>query len=483
MNQTPLPRRRSLRRPARALLLVLAACVTWFAAPAHSADDLPPGIVAQVGERSITETDYLLRLARLEEGSERGAEILEQLLEDRLVHAEAARVGESVSEAETRAYMEQVDRTIREQTGGVKGLVDVFKEEGSNETEFLRIAREYLLRQKLARRKFGSKPGEEVPERRVKLWLHTLKAALKGAGGEPGPDEVRVLGDHRITRLDFARALRKRLPDEFRKSVLDEMIFEVVAERELAREGIVVTDEQIDREIERLRERFAEDPRVAGTELDFDEFLRKTRGFGLDELRVDPTFRARIGVKQLLSRDIDEKDLRSHWEKNRDSYGERALVRFVYFPAGTGKGAFADRMPTFQEAHERALRARIAIYDLAGKYDPDKKGVPVADAVTQVAKQFESDEKRRATAGEPTAWTHGSVAGHPDLTAAAFEGETGEVQGPIRTDIGYYLVVVEERRPAPTYDEIRDLLREHVVRNRMNQFRLSKMSTGILRAE
>lgn len=476
----PAPLRRTQLQLVVVCLLIASFLVPSFAQ--EPAPRLPPGVVARVGDRDIRESEYLDRLARLEEDSERGNDILDQLVEDRLVHAEAERVGESVTDAEARAYMAQVDRTIREQTGGAKGLVDVFKEEGSNETEFLKIAREYLLRQKLARRTFGSKPGEEIPERRIKLWVRTLQKRAERESREPAAGELRVVGEHAITRTDFARALRERLPDEVLQSVLDEMIFEVVARRELDREGIEVTEAQVDEEIERLRERFRDDPRVAGTDVKFDDFLKKTRGFGVAELRTDPTFRARIGVKQLLARDLDEDDLRSHWERNRDSYGERALVRFAYFPAGSS-GHFAEKMPSFQEAYERALKARVAVYDLAGKYDPEKAGKPAAEALTEVAKQFEGDERRRATAGDPTAWTRGSVAGHEALEEAAFDGRIGEIQGPVRTDIGYYLLVVEERRPAPTYDEIRDVLREHVIRKRMNEFRLEKMSQGVVRAQ
>src|SRR5262249_13035719 len=98
---------------------------------------------------------------------------------------------------------------------------------------------------------------------------------------------------------------------------------------------------------------------------------------------------------------------------------------------------------------------------------------PMRDAVTSVAKQFEEDKERRASAGEPTVWTRVSTAGEEKLTKAVFEDEPGTLIGPIASRIGYHVIYVEERRPAPSFDEVQDRVREDLVREALVKFQVS----------
>ena len=125
-------------------------------------------------------------------------------------------------------------------------------------------------------------------------------------------------------------------------------------------------------------------------------------------------------------------------------------------------------------AHEIALRAKVAVLEKAGLLgaEGEAKRTPLPEAVTAVAKQFAPEGEGRKTAGEPAAWTRASVAGEPDLEKAVFDGEPGALAGPVRSRIGWHVLVVEERRPAPAWDEVRDRVRDDLLRLAVRRFQM-----------
>ena len=148
-----------------------------------------------------------------------------------------------------------------------------------------------------------------------------------------------------------------------------------------------MTDADVEEQVARLRARFESNPQVQGTGVTFDQFLRQRLGIGEAELREDPSFRTRVALERMLSRDLPETEVRSHWEKNRDAYGDRALVRQVYVAAADrgGKGERIDgSVRSFADAHEIALRAKVAVLERSGQI-PSAEGTkktPLPEAVT-----------------------------------------------------------------------------------------------------
>ncbi len=450
--------------------LALAAAA---ALPARAGDEpsLPPGVEARVYGLDIRQEDVDARLVKRWGATDRGKAVLEQLVDDTCVDLEARRRGVSVTDEEVTAYVRHVDETIRKQTGNLRSIEDVYKEQRTTPAEFAQVAHEYLVRQKMAAEDLGSKPGEEVPEHRLKLWLSTIRRRLGVVtSGLPDGTLARIGEAASIDRARFGRALRERLGDADVKSARAELVLDAARRHAIAEAGIVVTDADVAAEMARVRARFADDPRVRGTGLTFDQFLRQTRGTTEEEFAKDPTFRDSIAMDRLLSRGITDADVRKRWEENRDAYGERALVRQIYVPAGDEGDKF--HMRSFKEAFELALRAKAAVLEAAGRTGGAGAGKPLPDALTAVAKQFEQDAQQRSTAGEPVAWTRVVTAGEDELTRSVFEGEIGTLVGPVRSRVGYHLLVVEERRPAPAYDEVKDRVREDLLRKALAEFQI-----------
>lgn len=475
-----------MHAPRRFRLLVASAALAAtafagsFATPAWAQDvQLPPGVVARVHGEDVTEAQLLDRLARRYETNDKGREVLNQIVDDLCVAEEAKRRNVSVSDEELAAYVQKLAKVVHEQSGGHKTIDDVLKETSTTRAEFDRTAREFILRQKMAVTDLGGNPGEDLPEHRVNLWVSSIKRK-SGVKFNNLPDGVLAqIGESLVVdRARFAKELVTRLPKEIVAGVRTELVLDAATRHAVEKSGVVVTDADVNAQVTRLRERFDKNPNVQAAGVSFEAFLRQTFGFGEAELRKDATFRARVGLERMVGKDITDEQIRKSWEDNRKAYGERALLRQVFIPAGENTSQFQGkgRMLTFREANEIALRAKIAILEKAGQLpgaSAEAKKVPLPDVVTAIAKDFVMEAEDRQKAGEPVAWTRAQVEGHEDLEKAVFSGEMGTLIGPIRSGNGYHVLVVEQLRPAPKFEECRETVRDDLIRVAVRRFQVS----------
>jgi parvulin-like peptidyl-prolyl isomerase len=458
--------------PRLALVALIVAVFAAISRPAAAEETLPPGVVARVYGRDIRDSDLAERLAKRWGSTERGKQVLDQLIDDTCVEMEAKRRGVTVTDDEVAAYVKHVDESIRSQTGNARSINDIYKEQKATPAEFAASVHEYLKRQKMATEDLGSKAGEEVPEARLKLWLSSLRRRSGVKVTDLPAGVYATIGDVSIDRTRFASALREHLPEETSIDARAGLVLEAATEHALAEAKIEVTDADVDADIAKLRTRFSQDPRVKNTGLTFDEFLRQSRGTSEAELRTDKGFRSRIGLERLLARNITDERIRKQWEDNRDAYGERALVRQVYVAGQDDGGKF--HMRSFKEAFELALRAKVAVLEGAGMTGTEGQGKrTLRDSITAVAKQFEEDKEKRNAAGEPVAWTRANMVGEDALAKVVFEGQVGTLLGPVKSRVGYHLIFVEERRPAPGFDEVKDSVRDDLLRVETSNFQLA----------
>lgn len=457
---------------AAAALLALA---TVFPQPAAAQETpaLPPDVVARVFGEDVTESQLRERLVRRNLTTDRGREILDLIVEDEIVAAEARRRGIVVRQEEVDAYVRDVEAKVKAQGWEGKTFDDVLAETKTTREEFLRTAREYLVRVQMARADYGMKGADELAPERLKAWVLDLRRRRPArTTGLPEGVLAQVDGAA-IDRDRYGRELRRRLPVEQVEAVRAEIVLDVATRHAVQRAGVTVTDEEVGAQVARLRERFEKNPRARGTGLTFDAFLEQTFGVGEAGLRADPTFRSRVGLERMLSARISDDDVRSHWEANRLAWGERAMVRQAIFPASDER-VRGSRAPSFREATDLALRAKTDILERAAA----NRGVPLGDLLAAVARENEPDPEARRAAGEPVAWTRLNVQGEPQIEKAAFEGALGTIQGPLRAADGLRLLLVEERRPAPSYDDVKGAVRDELLRMAVRRFQLELRTDG-----
>ena len=98
---------------------------------------------------------------------------------------------------------------------------------------------------------------------------------------------------------------------------------------------------------------------------------------------------------------------------------------------------------------EETLAAETKINGLA---DRIKKG----ESFDALAKQYSDDPNAKQTSGDLDYFSRERIM--PEFADAAFKLKVGEVGGPVRTQFGYHLIKVTDRKPAhvATLDEARD---------------------------
>ncbi|MCW5966115.1 MAG: peptidylprolyl isomerase [Bryobacterales bacterium] len=149
---------------------------------------------------------------------------------------------------------------------------------------------------------------------------------------------------------------------------------------------------------------------------------------------------------------VSDEAVAEFYEKNKDSFEEvtarHILVRFTgsRVPQKEGKAELSEEEA---QAKVGALKAKIA------------EGAAFAD----VAKEESDDTGSAQTGGSLGTFGRGQMI--PEFENAAFTQELGIVGDPVRTDFGYHLILVDDRKSktiADVRDEIEQQLKPQVAR-------------------
>jgi peptidyl-prolyl cis-trans isomerase C len=148
----------------------------------------------------------------------------------------------------------------------------------------------------------------------------------------------------------------------------------------------------------------------------------------------------------------------------------------------TGKEALTDasmqkvyddavkQLPDEQEVRARHILIRADAKDeKASKAAEDKiKAIIVrlnkGEDFAKVASELTEDPSGKANGGDLGFFTKEQMV--PEFSTAAFEIAPGKISGPIKTQFGWHVLKVEEKRkkPAPTFDEVKAQIETYVVR-------------------
>jgi peptidyl-prolyl cis-trans isomerase C len=126
------------------------------------------------------------------------------------------------------------------------------------------------------------------------------------------------------------------------------------------------------------------------------------------------------------------------------------------------KKAYEDAVK--QVAGEEEVRARHILVPTEAEakkiLDEIKKGTDFAE----MAKQKSKDPGAAAEGGDLGYFTKDQMV--PEFAEAAFKLEKGQLSDPVKTQFGWHLIKVEDKRskPAPGFDEVKDQVKTYVMR-------------------
>jgi peptidyl-prolyl cis-trans isomerase C len=229
---------------------------------------------------------------------------------------------------------------------------------------------------------------------------------------------------------------------QVRRQILDNLIDRELLLQEAKTLKMSVPSQRVDDELQKIVQRFPS-PEA------FEQALT-AQNFTLDSVKKD--MEGQMLRQQLVKQEILDKttvsasDVQSFYEQHREKYAEEEQVRARHILIKVPQEASAtDEANLKKKASDVLKRA--------------KKGEDFA----ALAKQF-SEDGSRADGGDLGFFGRGQMVA--PFEEVAFALKPGQVSDLVRTQFGYHIIKVDERKPAKSlsYDEAKEQVKEDVTR-------------------
>ncbi|HLS54367.1 MAG TPA: peptidylprolyl isomerase [Tissierellaceae bacterium] len=204
--------------------------------------------------------------------------------------------------------------------------------------------------------------------------------------------------------------------------VLEALIAEKIVDEEAKKEGIEPSKKEIEEEIEKIKEE-------SGGEQGFQQLLQYY-GYELKDLEANITMNLKI--KGLVGDDIEISDdeIKDYFDKNRENFEQ-----------------------------EEQVRARHILVDTEEEVKEVQEKLAQGEDFEELAKEYSKDTSAQM-GGDLGFFHRGEMI--KEFEEVAFSLEIGKISEPVKSDFGYHIIRVDERKEAKEADfaEHKDLIRE-----------------------
>jgi foldase protein PrsA len=226
---------------------------------------------------------------------------------------------------------------------------------------------------------------------------------------------IASVGNEKITE----KQLHAKLEQVQGKDVLRRMIDDQVIRNQAKELKIEVTDKEIQDEIDKLvKERFQDD------KAKFEQAL-KDYNTTLEDLKKD--IATSLLAQKIATKDITvtDQEIKDYYDKNKESLGQR------------------------EEVHAR----HILIKDEAKAKETYEKLKANPNDFDKLAKELSEDPGSKEKGGDLGFFGKGQMV--PEFEKVAFEAPINEIQAPVKSEFGYHIIQVLEKKEAkiPTFEE------------------------------
>jgi foldase protein PrsA len=295
---------------------------------------------------------------------------------------------------------------------------------------------------------------EEITQEEFDKWLKTAVSGQSQGGPAVVPDPpefTKCVAEKKKAPLPKGQkpqsdaALKKQCEQEYDTLKREVMLFLIQAEwvmQEAEEQGVEVSDASVKKSFEDQKKQ------AFPTDKAYNEFIKSS---GMTE--EDILFRVKLNeLQQKLTQKVTEdatkitdEDVQEYYEKNKRRFAqpERRDLRVV-----------------LTKTEAKADQARGALQD--------------GDSWKQVVNQYSIDEASKAQAGLLPAVAKGQQ--DKALDDAVFSAKKGELEGPVKTQFGWYVFEVEKISPASqqsleeSKDTIKNLLRSERQQKALDEF-------------
>lgn len=212
---------------------------------------------------------------------------------------------------------------------------------------------------------------------------------------------------------------------QYGAQALDSLIGEKLVELEIKKQGIEIPEEDIEAEITKLKN-------IYGGEEAFNKILE-------DQDKLRDNIIMGMQLKKLLEPyiDVSDEEIENFFEQNKEYLNQEEQVRASHI---------------LVESKEQAEEIK----------DKLSKGEDFAE----LAKEYSIDDLSKESGGDLGFFGRGRMV--PSFEEAAFTLKEGEISEPVKSDYGYHIIKVEEKKEAKeaSLEEFRDDIKEVLIEDK-----------------
>lgn len=233
---------------------------------------------------------------------------------------------------------------------------------------------------------------------------------------------------------------------QIQAQILSQLVVSHLLEEWAADLNIEATDEEVAQERKALVEQ------LGGQEA-FDQAVEQS---GLSEDDVDEQIRQRVlqnKITEEVSGDgaVTDAEIEDFYKQNQESrFGEKATARHILVK---------------EKAKAQQILSKL------------RNGGDFA----ALAKAESTDPGSAEQGGELPEFGHGQMV--PAFDEAVFASDTGELVGPVKTEFGYHIIEVLEKKPGQELDEVRDEIRSELAQSQSGDLIQEELSKRTKAAE
>lgn len=255
-----------------------------------------------------------------------------------------------------------------------------------------------------------------------------LSACNTSTSAKKADDNVVArVNDEVITKDELYDALVQ----ENGSAVLNSLIANKIVELEAKKQNITVSEEDVQKEVDKLAEQY-------GSEEAFTQFL-EMYGYSLDEIKEN--IKMNLNVKKLLEPTIkiEESEIKSYFDENKASFDTPEQVKASHILVDT---------------EEKAKEVKQKLQD--------------GEDFVELAKTYSTDTSNNQQGGELGYFSKGQMT--PEFEEAAFSLKVGEISDPVKTEFGYHIIKVEDKKEAKeaTYEESKDEVKNILLEEKLS---------------
>ena len=218
-------------------------------------------------------------------------------------------------------------------------------------------------------------------------------------------DTVASVDGETITKSELYDVMVKQYGQDSLSYLIDNKIVEVAA----GKENVKISDEDVDAEMKEFVE-------ANGGEKTFNDALEQS---GMTEKDIETEIVNYLKIVKLLESEVDitDEEMKTYFEENKDSYNEPEQVEASHI--------LVENEETANEVKEK---------------------LEAGEDFAELAKEYSTDPSNAENGGELGYFSKGTMV--EEFENIAFSMNVGEISDPVKTDYGYHIIHVTDKKEA-----------------------------------